>query len=155
MIGTKNKIITYMLNQDDNKRFEVKEYKEKRSNKANRYFWKLLTELCNEMNLDLIEEYKKRAKELGICRQWEIPADDANTFKVMWEYRGEAWFVDVLDTTYKENIEYKVINAYYGSSSYNSKQMARLIDNLVQDCKAIGIETKTPEEINSLLEGWR
>lgn len=30
--------------------------------------------------------------------------------------------------------------------------MARLIDGVVQDCQAIGIETKTPEEINSLFE---
>ena len=32
--------------------------------------------------------------------------------------------------------------------------MTRLIDGVVQDCKAYGIETKTPEEINSLLEKW-
>jgi hypothetical protein len=30
--------------------------------------------------------------------------------------------------------------------------MSRLIDDLVQDCKTIGIETKSDEEIKSLLE---
>lgn len=50
--------------------------------------------------------------------------------------------------------EFKIINAYYGSSSFNSKQMSRLINDVVEDCKVYGIETKTPEEIKSLLESW-
>ena len=32
--------------------------------------------------------------------------------------------------------------------------MARLIDGVVQDCKAYGIETKSQKEIDSLLESW-
>ena len=32
--------------------------------------------------------------------------------------------------------------------------MSRLIDNLVQDCKAVGIETKSQAEIDSLLSSW-
>jgi hypothetical protein len=32
--------------------------------------------------------------------------------------------------------------------------MARLIDLIVQDCKAVGIETGDPAEIQSLLESW-
>ena len=52
------------------------------------------------------------------------------------------------------NTVFKIINAYYGSSSFNTKQMSRLIDGLVQDCRDSGIETKTQAEINSLLESW-
>ena len=51
-------------------------------------------------------------------------------------------------------MEFKIINAYYGSSSFNTKQMSRLINNLVQDCQACGIETKTSAEIESLLRSW-
>ena len=32
--------------------------------------------------------------------------------------------------------------------------MSRLIDGVVQDCKVYGIETKSQQEINSLLESW-
>lgn len=42
---------------------------------------------------------------------------------------------------------------YYGSSTYDGAQMARLIDNIVQDCKAVGIETMTPDEL-ARLEGY-
>ena len=44
---------------------------------------------------------------------------------------------------------------YYGSSTFDTKQMSRLIDNIVQDCKAVGIETLTPQQLDALKEGWR
>ena len=43
---------------------------------------------------------------------------------------------------------------YYGSSTYDSAQMSRLIDLVVQECQAQGIETKTPEELALLKEDW-
>ena len=43
---------------------------------------------------------------------------------------------------------------YYGSSSYNTAEMTKLIDLIVQECKQLGIETKTPEELRSLLDSW-
>lgn len=43
---------------------------------------------------------------------------------------------------------------YYGSSTYNTEQMSRLIDNIVQDCKAVGIETMTPAELAALKDAW-
>ena len=72
----------------------------------------------------------------------------------MWTSQGIAWFCEIADTTYIGDTEFKIINAYYGSSSFNSKQMARLIDGVVQDCKVYNIETKPQEEINSLLRSW-
>ena len=48
----------------------------------------------------------------------------------------------------------KILHLYYGSSSFDKKQMSRLIDGVVQDCQAVGIETKTEAEIKSLLESW-
>ena len=47
-----------------------------------------------------------------------------------------------------------VIRAYYGSSTYNTKQMARLIDSIVEDCKAVGIETLTPATLDAMKDAW-
>lgn len=133
---------------------EVTEHKEKRRINANNYFWVMLQKLCEKQELDTIEEYKRRIKELGIFRQFKIMTDQVKTFKKVWEDKGIAWFCEECDTEYIGDIEFKIINAYYGSSSYDTKQMSRLIDDLVQDCKAIGIETKPEAEIKSLLESW-
>lgn len=139
---------------EDRLSIEIKKYRKPRSLDANKYFWKLLQEVCDFKDLDTIEEYKRRVKELGIFRQFKIMTQDVNTFEKVWTDKGIAWFCEIADTDYIGDTEFKIINAYYGSSSYNSKQMSRLIDNLVQDCKAVNIETKTPQEIESLLRSW-
>ena len=154
MVGTIEQIIQYLFQQDKTKRYEVKEVKKKRSTNANNYFWRLLQELCEVQNLDTIQEYKKRVKELGIFRRFRIEPKDVKTFETMWQDKGIAWFCEIADTEYLGSVEFKIINAYYGSSSFNSKQMSRLIDNLVQDCQAIGIETKSKTEIDALLKEW-
>lgn len=152
MIGNKEQIKQELENIKDNKKlYRFEPYKEKRSNKANKYFWELLGQLCLEMGLDTIEEYKKRVRQLGVFRYWEIDKDNVATFNKMWSDNGIAWFTDVVDIAENGKIG---INAYYGSSSYSTKQMAKLIDGVVQDCKAIGIETESPENIKSLLQNY-
>lgn len=127
------KILTVQINKNE----ELYVKKKKRSKDQNSYFWELLQQLCFEMNLDVIQEYKKRVKELGIFKQWEIDTINVPTFEKLWSDRGIAWFTEKVEEIGNKTI----INAYYGSSSYNSKQMSRLLDNLIQDCKEVGIQT--------------
>lgn len=138
-----SKIITIQIGITE----EIVVKKKKRSRNANNYFWELLTQLCQEMNIDLIEEYKKRVKELGICKTIEIDTKDMPFFNHLWNDRGVAWFTEKVEEIGNKTI----LNAYYGSSSYNSKQMSRLIDNLVQDCKEVGIQTLDELEIERML----
>lgn len=138
-----SKIITIQIGL--NEEIEVK--RKKRSKDSNSYFWKLLQELCFEMNLDVIQEYRKRVKELGIFQTFELDTKNTPTFEFLWSSRGIGWFTEKVD----EIGDKTTLNAYYGSSSYNSKQMSRLIDNLVQDCKAVGIQTLDEIEIEELI----
>ena len=154
LLDTKQLDIVEELKNENKLNIELKKYRKHRSLDANSYFWKLLTELCELAEIDTVEEYKRRVKELGIFKQFRIETDDVKTFEKVWTDRGIAWFCEIADTEYLENVEFKIINAYYGSSSYNSKQMSRLIDGVVQDCKIYGIETKPQVEIESLLKEW-
>ncbi len=43
---------------------------------------------------------------------------------------------------------------YYGSSTYDTKQMSSLIDQLIFDAKELGIETATPQELARYKEEW-
>lgn len=137
------KILTIELNKGE----EIEVKRRKRSKNSNSYFWTLLQQLCEELNLDVIQEYKKRIKDLGIFRQWEIDTKNVPTFIKTWEDQGIAWFCEIVEEIGNKTI----INAYYGSSSYNSKQMSVLIDNLVQDCNSVGIQTMSDEEIKELI----
>lgn len=133
---------------------EIKKYRKKRSLTANAYFWKLLSEYSEAKEIDTIEEYKERVKRLGIFRISRVEAKDVETYKKSWENWGTAWFCEVYDTEYLGDIEFKILHLYYGSSSFNSRQMSRLINDLIEDCKQVGIETKPQAEIDSLLRSW-
>lgn len=142
-IQENTKIITIQIGLNED--IEVK--RKKRSKKSNSYFWKMLQELCFEMNIDVIEEYRKRIKELGIFRYWEIDTKNVPTFERMWCEDKIGWFIEKVDEIGGKTC----LNAYYGSSSYNSKQMSRLIDSLVQDCRSIGIKTLEDIEIEEMI----
>lgn len=137
------KILTIQINRDE----EIVVKKQKRSKNANAYFWKLLQELCFELNLDVIEQYKERVKDLGVFQTFELDTKNTPTFEYLWGGKGLGWFTEKVE----EKGNKTIINAYYGSSSYNSKQMSRLIDNLVQDCREIGIQTLEDKEIEELI----
>ena len=46
------------------------------------------------------------------------------------------------------------MTVWYGSSVYDTEQMSRLIDAIVQDCRDVGIETMTPREMDALVSRW-
>ena len=69
-----------------------------------------------------------------------------NSWGSNWGHNGLGW---IADTTESKLPGCTNVILYYGSSTYDKSQMARLIDNIVQDCKAVGIETATPAEIDA------
>lgn len=154
LLDTKDLEYIEQLKKQNKLNIEIKKYRKKRSKDANSYFWKLLSEYSEEKEVDTIEEYKERVKALGIFRQFKIEKDNISTFEKMWTAQGIAWFCETFDTDFIGDTEFKIINAYYGSSSFNTKQMSRLINDLVEDCKEVRIETKPKEEIKALLKEW-
>lgn len=132
---------------------KIGKHREKRSLNANNYAWKLITELAEKNNLPKEEVYKKYIKEVGVYKQTEISENAVETLMHSWSLHGIGWFTEKVD--YAENDGFVIVNLYYGSSQYNTKQMSRLIDFIVQDCKALGIETKTPNQIAEMLSLWK
>lgn len=129
----------------------IKPYKPKRSLSANAYMWVLVGKLAEATGINRDEIYRNTVKHLGISQLIVINTAAAPAFKRIWEQHGLGWFVDDVD----EDIDGSMIlRAYYGSSTYNRKQMAALIDLVVQDCKQLGIETLTPAELAGLVERW-
>ena len=48
----------------------------------------------------------------------------------------------------------KTVRLYYGSSTYDSKQMARLIDEVIVYCKDFDIEYLPPDELERMMQQW-
>lgn len=141
------------LHTDERLSIKISKFKEKRSLNANNYAWQLMTQIAENQGITKEEVYKHHIKEIGVCRQVEIDEKAVDTLIYSWQLHGLGWFAEKLD--YGENEGFVLINLYYGSSTYNKRQMSRLIDNIVQDCKELGIETKTPTELANMLSLWK
>lgn len=131
---------------------EIKKYRKKRSLDANAYFWALVDKLSVKTGQDRIQIYRNAIKDIGgvseiIC----LKSEAANKLCEVWSEKGIGWQADVMPSKLRGC---KNVILYYGSSTYNTEQMSRLIDNIVQDCKAVGIETMTPAELAVLKEAW-
>lgn len=132
--------------------FKIGRYTESRTNDANRYFWALCEKLAESQGITKIEVYLNSIKDVGVFYDDEIEPEKVQRRRKAWEMIGTGWLTERVDFSADGNKE--VIRFYYGSSSYNKRQMSRLIDNVVQDCQAVGIETRTPEQIANLISLW-
>ncbi len=132
-------------------RVRLCEWKNKRSKDANAYFWELCGTLAAVIRRSPESIYRELIKDVGgnyavLCLQSKA----AETFIANWESRGIGWVCDTTDSKLAGCVN---VIAYYGSSTYDTAQMSRLIDLIAEECKAQGIETATPEELSLIMEG--
>jgi hypothetical protein len=68
-----------------------------------------------------------------------------------WQRNGLGWQTE----TFPSKIDGCTnVILYYGSSCYDSLQMHLLLENLIQDCKTLGIQTETPDQIALMKARW-
>ena len=147
-----------MVEELKGKRLSIKigQWRKKRSLDANAYLWKLCSLIAEKLSDDgepytKNQVYRDAIKEKGIYReQGELDPGFAKTMRTAWEKLGIGWVTEQVD--FEPDGERVIVRFYYGSSTYNQEQMTRLIDNIVQDCKAVGIETLSPLELARLTD---
>lgn len=130
---------------------DIKKYREKRSLNANAYMWTLLDKLAAKLHADREELYLRYVKHYGIWCDVTLMANKARTIMTGWERQGLGWKTEVIQA----NDKTVDVRLYYGTSVYNGEQMRRVIDAVVEDCKDMGIETRTPEEIAAMIAAWK
>ena len=153
MVGVPKDIINWLLEQDKEKQFEIKEHKAKRSLDSNAYCWILCKKIADVLRITKEEVYVKAIHEVGKFEILPIKDEAVDTFIKAWSLKGIGWICEVLNKSKLDG--YTILIAYYGSSIYDTKEMSVLIDNIVQEAKQLEIETMTPEQISALMEVWR
>lgn len=131
---------------------KVDKHRKKRSLDANKYFWLLCTKLSDVLNTPKEDIYRSYIKAVGDYTPLPIKEKAVEEFKRKWGSKGEGWFAEVIDDSKLPG--YKLVFAYYGSSTYDTKRMSRIIDMAVQDCKDQGIETLTPDQLKEMMSAW-
>lgn len=132
---------------------DVKLHRERRSLDANAYFWALCGKLAEVTRIPKNDIYKEYIKEIGGNFEiLPIRLDAVDKFIEAW---GNAGLGYVCDRTGSSKLKgYENIICYYGSSTYDTAQMSRLIDLVVYDCKSQDIETLPPQKLAAMLEDW-
>lgn len=131
---------------------ELKEYRKKRSLDANAYAWVLISKLAEKTGLPKTDIYRNAIKDVGGNSDVVCVQDKAvQSLCDGWQRNGLGWLTE----TFPSKIDGCTnVILYYGSSSYDTAQMSRLIDIVVAECKEQGIETMTPQELEALKEKW-
>ena len=131
----------------------IAEKTKKRSLDANAYAWVLLGKIAKKVGIPKEEVYRNYIKDVGDNYEIvPIKKEAEERWVKNWQKKGIGWVCEVLGNSKIEG--YVNIINYFGSSTYDSKQMSALINLIVQDCKEQGIETMTPAELQILMEEW-
>lgn len=136
----------YQFNPGD---YELSKAKKRRSLDANSLCWSIIGQIASVMQIDRLTVYQDAIKSVGAFDTVIISEDALSDFCRVWSSRGLGWVCDIVDQTRG----HYYVNCYYGSSSYDSKQMSQLIDYLKQDAESIGINVDS-DQMRTLLEDW-
>lgn len=127
---------------------EIKKHYEKRSLNANALFWKgcgLIAEAVNRDNwsiyLDLLRNY---GEYTYIVVKPQAVAKFKETYRLCEE-------VGEIEINGKKGVQ---LLCYYGSSTYNKKQMSRLIDGMMQEINNLEIDFLPMDDITRAVDEW-
>ena len=130
---------------------KITRHREKRSLDANAYYWKLCGELAKAIHETPQNIYRRHISEIGnyeiLCMESLAVAD----FSRRWCNDHIGRFCETRESKLPGCT---TVLAYYGSSDFDSGEMSRLIDNCIQDCKSVGVETLPPDKIQAMKEEW-
>lgn len=127
-------------------------FRKKRSLSANSYFYVLVSKIADALHASKDEIHNRLIREYG---QYEYLDGVIPTFSV------DPRFVD--EMLNRSDIHFKPegyigdrvrMAVMRGSHTYNTKEMASLIDGAISEAKDLGIETLPPAELERMMQEW-
>ena len=123
-------------------------HRERRSLDANAYLWVLLQKMAEALERDKWGLYLDKLGEYGVFTHIIVKPHMVEKVKEEWRTVKELGEVCVNGTT---GIQ---LQCYFGSSTYNTKEMSVLIDGVVSEAKEMGIETLPPDQLERMKSEW-
>ena len=140
------------LEADKSYTLTLKEHKRKRSLNANSYCWVLIDKLACRLHESKEDIYRSYIKQIGGNNEIVCVKNKAvKRLRDGWANNGIGYCTDVMPSKIEGCTN---VILYFGSSTYDTAQMSRLLDLIIEDCRALGIETENPRELESLINSW-
>lgn len=125
--------------------FKISKHREKRSLDANAYYWVLVGKIAECLKQDKQKIHLMMLKSYGVIYQMATPLKAISGIK----------YFDLDGIREKNGKRLYIYNIYKPSSEMNTKEMAKLIDGVVETAKEMEIETMPPDELKRLKEEWK
>lgn len=133
---------------------EVKQWREKRSLDANAYFHVLVNKLARKLGTSDTEMKVRMNLEYGTC----ATNDDGTKvgIKIPYGTHIEQFYpyCKKFGESEANGLLFEHYLLYKETHTLDSKEMSQLIDGVVSECKAQGIEVLPNDEIQNMLKGW-
>lgn len=128
---------------------DLKKHSAKRSLSANSYAWVLLDKLAERLSIPRETIYRDLIRNVGgNSSVISIPTAECDKLLDSWQRNGLGWFGEILT----QKSDFSEVALYYGSSTFDTKQMSRFIELIIQECRDEEIATDTLERL-AYLEG--
>ena len=128
---------------------DLKKFRKKRSLDQNAYAWKLIGDLAAVLRVSPEDVYRNAIRDIG--GNYEITPiriDALESWKRIWQSHGIGWVCEEIGASKLDG--YTNVRNFFGSSTYDSAQMSRLLDVIIRECKEQGVEHLTHMELARL-----
>lgn len=156
--GKPNDLVIWLMNADKEKLYDLSPHKDvkRRSLSANNYFYALCTQIAEKLRISLNDVHNQMLSRYG----YPEFIDD----KVVYFILPDSIDVNKLEgvhlkaTSKTQVLDNGDLNRVYivmrGSHTYNTGEMARLIDGVISEAQQLDIPTITVTEKDKMLEQW-
>jgi hypothetical protein len=112
---------------------KIGKFKKKRSLDANAYCWVLISRLAERLNIPKTDIYRSAIREIGgNCDTVCIQDKAVNSLRDGWQRNGLGWMTETMPSKLEGCTN---VILYYGSSTYDTAQMSRLINIIIEECR--------------------
>lgn len=123
-------------------------YKDNRSGQANKLLWECIGRLAKFENKDKWQVYLEELKKYGQYTYTCIKPEAVAAFKANWRECEE---IGELEINGKKAVQ---LLCFFGSSTYNTKEFAQLLDGVIQDLEDAGLPRPHSKELERAYEQW-
>lgn len=127
---------------------EAKKYREKRSLDANALLWACLSDIAVALRTDKWNVYLMMLKRYGKYTYICVKPNVVESVKAQWRECEE---IGTISINGQEAVQ---LLCYFGSSTYDTKEMSVLIDGVISEMKEMGLETPESREVKRAIDEY-
>lgn len=128
---------------------DIKVHRVRRSLDSNAFLWVLIEKLATALHTTKDELYLLMLGRYGVFTHIIVKPQAVERIVSEWRTVKNLGEVHISGQTGVQ------LQCYFGSSTYDTSEMSRLIDGVVSECRELGIETLPDEDIAAMNREWR